>query len=452
MNQKKVSLSYVCSVCGQVQNQWSGKCLSCQSWNSFEAVQQPLNSKTKISAQSLEINRADKLEPLASQNNRIKVGFLDIDRVLGGGLVRASLNLISGEPGIGKSTLLMQIATQLSLNYRVLYVSGEEALSQLQLRLQRLNLKSKNLDLASSTSLESILEAINAGSYDLVIIDSIQTISSLNLASASGSIAQTAYCSSEISQAVKQTNSAVILVGQVTKDGSIAGPKTLEHIVDVVIALEGDQNQGLKILKTTKNRYGSINEVAIYEMTAKGLTIVSNPSMYMLNDRISVDGSVVYGAVEGNRPILVEIQALLNKTNYGYPKRAVSGLDLNRLNVLVAMIERRLKLRLSDYDIFLNLVGGLKITDPATDLAVAMSIISAYKQLKTNKTDIVLFGELGLSGEVRSVAYTDRRINEALSLGYQQVIGPKLAKSSQYLNNPQYISVASLQAATELLF
>ena len=428
MNKSSLKKSqYVCNVCGELFNSWSGRCPNCMSWSSLDEVSIKASNNRSTQLDKMVINSL--IDSVQVDEQRILTNISDIDQVLGGGFVRSSAVLISGEPGMGKSTLLLQVAGYVAEGNKVLYISGEESLSQLAMRVKRLLISSNNLNLAISNSLEQVLDIIDSNSYDLVIVDSIQTLSSSVLTSASGSIAQTAYCSYELSSAIKKSSSALIIVGQVTKDGSIAGPKNMEHIVDVVITLEGDPTGGLKIMKSTKNRYGSINEIAIFEMHNNGLEIVKKPSLTLLNGRKITDGSVVFGSIEGSRPILVEIQALTNRTIFGYPKRAASGIDLNRLNVLIAMLERRANIKLSGNDVYVNLVGGLKITEPASDLAIAMAVISAYKA-KSIKENVVFFGELGLSGELRSVSFMDRRINEANQLNFSKVIGPKIVKHS----------------------
>jgi DNA repair protein RadA/Sms len=354
---------------------------------------------------------------------RISTSIGDIDGVLGGGIVSGSVILIAGQPGIGKSTLLMQLASSVAAASTVLYVSGEESAGQVGMRAKRLKAAGSKLKLATSTSADDVAASVRGGDYSLVIVDSIQTMTCSGLNSASGTISQISGSTQLIMAAAKASNTAVIIVGHVTKEGMIAGPKVLEHIVDVVLQLEGDSYGGFKLLRSTKNRYGSTNEVAILEMTDNGLKPVSNPSAALLAERQSSDGSIVLATMEGARPLLVEVQALVNPTNYGYPKRAASGIDLNRVNLLIAMLERRTKLNLANQDVYINIVGGIRVSEPAADLAIAMSIASAAKgyQLRENA---VVFGEVGLSGEVRHVPYTDKRINEAKKLGFDLAIGP----------------------------
>ena len=355
---------------------------------------------------------------------RLPTGIADLDTVLGGGILPAGVMLLAGQPGIGKSTLLMQVAAYVAEQSSVLYVSGEESASQVKLRATRLGATSgDDLQFVASTSADDIAATIRSGQYKLVIIDSIQTLSLEEIASAPGTVSQITNSSNVIIRAAKASGAAVILVGHVTKEGSIAGPKVLEHLVDVVLQFEGDRYGGFKVVRAVKNRYGSTSEAAIFEMNDKGLRVVENPSAALLAERQNADGSVVLATLEGNRPILVEIQALVNSTNFGYPKRTASGFDLNRLNLLIAVLEKRTKLNLSDKDIYVNVVGGLKLADRAADLAVAMAIASAAAGRKLDD-GLVVFGEVGLGGEVRSAQGADKRLNEAKKLGFTQAIAP----------------------------
>jgi DNA repair protein RadA/Sms len=351
-------------------------------------------------------------------------GMSEVDAVLGGGVVAGSVNLIAGQPGIGKSTLLLQLAAKLAANQRVLYVSGEESDHQVGMRAQRLGAAGEKLQLIASNSAEDIATTIASKAYDFVVVDSIQTINMSSVASAPGSISQITNSTAALVAAAKSSDTAVMIVGHVTKEGNIAGPKLLEHIVDVVLQLEGDAYGGFKVLRATKNRFGPTSEAAIMEMDERGLRAVDNPSQALLAERQISDGSVVLATLEGTRPLLVEVQALVNKTAYGYPKRAASGIDLNRVNLLIAMLERRTKLALADQDIYINIVGGIRLQDPAADLAICMAIGSAAKGLQL-KQNAVVFGEVGLSGEVRHVPFIEKRVQEAQKLGFEVAIGPK---------------------------
>lgn len=419
----KTKTRYICNNCGAESSVWAGKCFNCGEWNTLEEA-------VVATTSSVGSGSGTRLRPTSSQQavkfdeKRLPSGLHDVDVVLGGGVVAGSVILLAGEPGIGKSTLLLQLADAVAAGHSVLYVSGEESVHQVGLRAKRLGASSKGLQIASATRVEDIEASINSGAFNLVVVDSIQTIGTDRLTSSPGSVSQITSCTTMLMQAAKQSNTALLLVGHVTKEGSIAGPKLLEHIVDVVLQLEGDRYGGFKVLRGMKNRFGSTNEVAILEMNDKGLQVVDNPSKALLAERQITDGSVVLATMEGSRPILVEVQALVNKTSYGYPKRTASGIDLNRLNLLVAMLERRTKLNLSDKDIYINIVGGIRVTEPAADLAICMAIGSASKGLQL-KQNAAVFGEVGLSGEVRHVPYVEKRIAEAKKMGLEVAIGPK---------------------------
>lgn len=407
-----------------MQSSWAGRCPQCGEWNSLqeEAVLTPIVAGKASTGRSLQTNTVS--SSVAHDQTRLPSGIADVDAVLGGGIVPGSVNLIAGQPGIGKSTLLLQLAYAVAAHVPVLYVSGEESAHQVGLRAERLGTQRDQLQLATSTSADDIAATLAASEYKLVIIDSIQTMSVSSVASAAGSVSQITNSTNLITQAAKQSNTAVLLVGHVTKEGMIAGPKLLEHMVDVVLQLEGDVASGFKILRAQKNRYGATTEAAIFEMNDKGLKIVDNPSAALLAERQITDGSVVLATMEGSRPLLVEVQALVNKTSYGYPKRAASGIELNRLNLLIAMLERRTKLSLGDQDIYINIVGGMRVQEPAADLAICLAIGSAAKGLQLHD-NVVVFGEVGLSGEVRHVPHVDKRLAEAKKLGFTEAIGPK---------------------------
>lgn len=418
----KQQRKYLCSNCGAESIVWAGKCQSCQEWNTLEEIIVENNHRSGNARKDISIVKTS--DAIKNKEKRITVGIDDVDRVLGGGLVKGGVVLIAGEPGIGKSTLLLQMADGSGQNSRVLYVSAEESIHQVGLRAERLGVNKSNISLSDETDVDLISNAISSKQFDVIIVDSIQTISTNQLSSSSGSISQITSCTHMLIEAAKTSNTALMIVGHVTKEGSIAGPKILEHIVDVVLQLEGDRYGGFKLLRSMKNRFGSTNEVAILEMVGDGLRIVDNPSKELLKERQITDGSVVLATMEGTRPVLVEVQALVNKTAYGYPKRTASGFDLNRLNLLIAVLEKRTKLNLADKDIYINVVGGIKVTENAADLAVCMAIGSATKSLKL-KTNSVVFGEVGLSGEVRHVANVDKRILESTKMGFKQTIGPK---------------------------
>lgn len=422
----KQKITYVCSACGASHTSWVGRCNACGQWNTLEEkidINEPSKARQAIkSGNALQFYSISNKTP--KQAGRLSLGIPDINCVLGGGVVPGSVTLIAGQPGIGKSTLLLQLAYNAAKSTKVLYISGEESPEQINLRGQRLKTTHANIKLASSTSANDIAATIAKKEFDLVIVDSIQTVAVQEIAGSTGSISQVTNSTQLLTVAAKETKTALFLVGHVTKEGSIAGPKVLEHAVDVVLQLEGDRYGGFRILRSTKNRFGSTNEAAILEMVDSGLQIVKNPSSALLAERQISDGSIVLATLEGTRPILVEVQALVNTTSWGYPKRAAVGLDLNKVNLLIAMLERRTKLRLADKDIYINIVGGVKITEPAADLAICMAIASAAKGMKL-KTDAVVFGEVGLSGEIRHVPWIDKRLNEAKKLGFKSAIGPR---------------------------
>jgi DNA repair protein RadA/Sms len=420
---KKNSVRYVCTNCGEPSSSWAGKCPHCGAWNTLQeeliigdAFGNPATAGKLLVPTSVTAS-------VQHDQPRLMTGMPDVDTVLGGGIVVGSVNLIAGQPGIGKSTLLLQLASAIAQKHTVLYVSGEESGHQVGMRAERLGVQSSKLQLATSTSADDIATTVASKEFELVVVDSIQTVAAAGISSAAGSVSQITNSTQLILHAAKQSNTAVVLVGHVTKEGAIAGPKVLEHVVDVVLQLEGDRYGGFKVLRAIKNRFGPTSEAGIFEMEGEGMKPVTNPSAALLAERQVSDGSVVLATVEGTRPLLVEVQALVNKTSYGYPKRAASGIDLNRVNLLVAMLERRTKLSLADQDIYINIVGGMRITEPAADLAVCMAIGSAAKGLQL-RSNAVLFGEIGLSGEVRHVPHIDKRVAEAKKLGFEAAIGP----------------------------
>lgn len=441
---KKDSVKYVCSTCSAESATWSGRCYQCGEWNTLEEklMLGATSGGTSAGASGKLLSTISVAESVKSDKKRMTTGMKEVDEVLGGGFVAGSMNLIAGQPGIGKSTLLLQVANLLAANHKVLYVSGEESAHQIGMRAKRLGAAAKQLQLATTTTTDDIANTISSESYDIVFVDSIQTIACGAISSSAGTVSQITNSTHLLMAAAKPTNTAVVLVGHVTKEGSIAGPKILEHVVDVVLQLEGDRFGGFKVLRAVKNRYGPTSEAGIFEMKDKGLAPVDNPSAALLKERQVTDGSVVLGTIEGTRPLLVEVQALVNRTSYGYPKRTASGIDLNRVNLLVAMLEKRTKLNLAEQDIFINIVGGIRITEPAADLAVCMAIASAAKsyQLKQNA---VVFGEVGLSGEVRHVPFAEKRIAEAKKLGFDATIGPVVSGSK----TRSHIGVKSVREA-----
>jgi DNA repair protein RadA/Sms len=441
----KAKTQFVCQNCGAVHRKWSGRCDNCGEWNTL--VEQAVESGKSSVAKATSTGRALSVQSIKTINSdegnkRMGTGTADLDVVLGGGILPGAVVLLAGQPGIGKSTLLLQVTAHVAETVPVLYVSGEESASQVKLRAKRLGAQtSEQLDFAASTSANDIAATIRSGQYKLIIVDSIQTLALDDITSAPGTVSQITNSSNVLIRAAKEIGAAVILVGHVTKEGSIAGPKVLEHLVDVVLQFEGDRYGGFKVVRAVKNRFGSTNEAAIFEMFEEGLRVVENPSASLLAERQSADGSVVLATLEGTRPLLVEIQALVNPTSFGYPKRTASGFDLNRLNLLIAVLERRTKLNLSDKDIYINVVGGLKLSDQAADLAICMAIASAAAGRRIDD-GIVVFGEVGLGGEVRSVIGVDKRIAEAKKLGFTQAIAPKTSTKSTFIK-----PVADLRSA-----
>lgn len=441
----KSKTQFVCQNCGATHSKWSGRCDNCGEWNTL--VEQIANAGTSSVAKASGTGRPLTVQSIKDMtaddtSKRMPTGAADLDVVLGGGILPGAVVLLAGQPGIGKSTLLLQVTAYVAKTTSVLYVSGEESASQVKLRAGRLGAESsEQLDFAASTSANDIAATIRGGHYDLVIVDSIQTLALDEITSAPGTVSQITNSSNVLIRAAKETGTAVILVGHVTKEGSIAGPKVLEHLVDVVLQFEGDRYGGFKIVRAAKNRFGSTNEAAIFEMYEEGLRPVENPSAALLAERNPADGSVVLATLEGTRPLLVEIQALVNPTSFGYPKRTASGFDLNRLNVLIAVMERRTKLNLSDKDIYINVVGGLKLNDQAADLAICMAIASAAAGRRLDD-ETVVFGEVGLGGEVRSVPGVDKRVSEAKKLGFKLAIAPKIHSKNTFIK-----PVADLRSA-----
>jgi len=432
----KAKTQFVCQNCGASYPKWTGKCENCGEWNTLVEQLPVTTGKSAVARSSGTVLTPQTMQSIASDDKttRLSTGIRDLDEVLGGGILLGGVVLLAGQPGIGKSTLLLQTTAHIAKTVPVLYVSGEESASQVKLRAERLGANdSEQLNFAASTSADDIAATIRSGTYKLVVVDSVQTLTLGEITSAPGSVSQITNSSNVIIQAAKASGAAVVLVGHVTKEGSIAGPKVLEHLVDVVLQFEGDRYGGFKVVRAIKNRYGSTSEAAIFEMNEKGLVVVENPSAALLAERQNADGSVVLATLEGTRPLLVEIQALVNQTSFGYPKRTASGFDLNRLNLLIAVLERRTKLNLSDKDVYINVVGGLKLADPAADLAVCMAIASAAAGRRLDD-ETVVFGEIGLGGEVRSATSANHRVSEAKKLGFTKAIAPSVGKKDMFIS------------------
>lgn len=419
---KQTRIKYICSHCGYESLKWLGKCPSCNEWNSFseEFVEaKSIKRKTKFNEDNIFLLTEDDVQ----EDIRIKTNINEFDRVLGGGLIAGSVVLIGGDPGIGKSTLVMQAAA--NSNAKVLYVTGEESIKQINLRAKRLKIKGNNILLLSETELDSVTSAIDKTNPDIVIIDSIQTMYRPEYENGPGTITQIRECTSYLLQLAKKNGFSVVLIGHITKEGFIAGPKILEHIVDTVLQFEGEKNYSYRILRAQKNRFGNTNEIGIFEMHENGLTEVNNPSEIFLSERNNeVTGAVVTASMEGSRAVLLEVQALVTPTNFGNPQRVTTGFDYRRLSILLAVLEKRAGLRLSAHNVFLNIAGGLKIDEPAIDLAVCTAVASSLKN-QIAKSNFVLLGEVGLGGEIRSVSHIEKRIQETEKLGFQNVVIPQ---------------------------
>jgi len=425
----KTTTRYTCQSCAAMYTRWMGKCESCGAWNSL--VEEVVSVSTGAGkAKPSAALTPTKLNDIQTEKlPRFSTGLAEVDTVLGGGIVPGAIMLLSGDPGIGKSTLVLQIAASLAQKQRILYVSGEESTNQIKMRAERLKLEADGLDLLTETNMDAIAATIESGGYQLVIIDSIQTMAIEALTGSPGTVGQITACTQVLQSIAKQRNIATLVIGHVTKEGSIAGPKILEHLVDVVLYLEGDRYGSFKALRGIKNRFGSTSEVGIFEMAEAGLVEVSNPSAALLAERQPGPGTVVFATLEGTRPLLVEVQALVSSTAFGYPKRTAVGFDLNRLNLLVAVLAKRANLNLSSSDVYVNIVGGLKVSEPAADLAIILSIASAFRDIAV-PSDMVIFGEVGLSGEIRSVSQVTKRLAEAKKLGFKRAIGPKFGATA----------------------
>lgn len=424
---QKIKSVYICSECGYESAKWCGKCPGCGQWNTMneEFKEQIKQSSVTASVRSGSYARPVLLKEISTQDEeRYKTGSKELDRVLGGGIVKGSLVLLGGDPGIGKSTILLQICSHLGNTLRILYVSGEESKRQLKLRASRLEVDSDNLFIATETDVEIVAELIKSEKPDLVMVDSIQTMNLTELSSSPGSVTQVRECTNLLMRTAKALDIPVIVVGHVNKDGAIAGPKVLEHIVDAVLYFEGDKQMSYRILRAVKNRYGSTNEIGVFQMGDKGLTEVENPSLMLLSGRPkNVSGTCVACAMEGTRPILAEIQGLASATGFGNPRRMATGFDYNRMSLLLAVLEKRAGYFFSNVDTYINVVGGLRLDEPAVDLAVAMALVSSLKDMPVCENALA-FGEIGLAGEIRSVSHAELRIAEAQRLGFNLCVLP----------------------------
>ncbi len=421
----KSKTKFVCQNCGYETVKWLGKCPSCGSFGTLqeEAV---TSVKSRGTGLSSSVRPQTLSEITTEEEDRVLTGLPELDRVLGGGLVTGSLTLVGGYPGIGKSTLLLQICRQLGKqNKKILYVSGEESPKQIKMRADRLGISTDKLKLLSETNMAVIENAISSEAPDYVIIDSIQTMYLEEAVSAPGSVTQIRETTSRLMYISKGKGISVIIVGHVTKDGSIAGPRILEHMVDTVLYFEGDKTASYRLLRAVKNRFGSTNEIGVFEMTNEGLKEILNPSAYMLSDRpLNVSGTVVTCTIEGTRPLLIEVQSLVSFTSFNMPRRMSTGMDFNRVTILIAVLEKRAGLQLGSYDTYVNITGGMKINEPSLDAAVAAAIASSYRDVPI-PADTVIFGEIGLTGEMRGVAMAEKRVSEAARLGFKRCIMPK---------------------------
>lgn len=444
---------YICSECGFESAKWYGKCPGCGQWNCMnEEIKEAVSKKSSGSYASHSLTRPVALNAISTTDEeRYYTGLTELDRVLGGGIVKGSLILISGEPGIGKSTILLQICEYLGRMLKILYVSGEESSRQIKLRAARLGVQSDNLYILTETDIQCVIEQIRADQPDLVMIDSIQTMNFTDLNSSPGSVTQVRECTNAIMRAAKALEIPTIIVGHVNKDGAIAGPKVLEHIVDAVLYFEGDRQMSYRILRAVKNRYGSTNEIGVFDMGDNGLQQVDNPSLALLSGRPkNVSGTCVTCVIEGSRPILAEIQGLATTTGFGNPRRMSTGFDYNRMSLLLAVLEKRAGYYFSNLDAYVNVVGGLRLDEPASDLAVAMSLVSSLKDTPISD-DAIVFGEIGLAGEIRSVTHIDARISEAARLGFKKCILPyhNLKQVNSKYSEIKLIGVKNVREAFE---
>lgn len=447
----KLKRMFQCQSCGYLSPKWLGKCPDCGEWNSF------IEEKFDITLQKGKIIEISKPISIASVelsvSDRLSTGIGELDRVLGGGVVKGALILIGGDPGIGKSTLLLQATNNMAKNYgRVLYVSGEESLSQIKLRAERLNISSENLFLLSETLVERIIECAEEQKPALVVIDSIQTVYTEEAISAPGSVSQIRESAGKLMAFAKSYGVPVFLIGHVTKEGAIAGPRILEHLVDTVLYFEGDRGYAYRILRSVKNRFGPSNEIGVFEMTGAGLQEVENPSKIFLSEHTAISGAAITSTVEGTRAILTEIQALVTPSNFGMPRRNFIGVDYQRVNLLVAVLEKRGRINLAGADIFVNVVGGLKITEPASDLAVISAIVSSFRETPLPQR-VVIFGEVGLSGEIRAVSGTELRLREASRIGMKGAIIPRgNFEGLKEKFNIEITTVGSINELIEIIF
>jgi DNA repair protein RadA/Sms len=448
----KTKTIYICTECGALEPKWQGQCPSCMAWNTLvETIEESANTTNRYANKFDGLNQSSTLQKLSSIKaadiERKPTGISEFDRVLGGGLVEGGVVLIGGDPGIGKSTLLLQVLCHLGMSAKAIYVSGEESPQQIAMRAKRLGLDASSVELLAEINLEKILATLQTHKPNIAVIDSIQTVYSEALQSAPGSVAQVRECSAQLTRLAKQLGITVILVGHVTKEGSLAGPRVLEHIVDTVLYFEGDQNSSFRLIRAFKNRFGAVNELGVFAMTEHGLREVSNPSaLFLSHHETQVAGSCITVTMEGTRPLLIEIQALVDESHAPNPKRLCVGLEQNRLAMLLAVLHRHVGVACFDQDVFINAVGGVKIAEPAVDLAVILSIVSSLKN-KPLESKLIVFGEVGLAGEVRAVQGGQMRLKEAAKLGFTKAIIPKANAPKAKISGLEVFAVERLEQA-----
>lgn len=442
---------YFCQNCGHEETKWLGQCPACKEWNTFAEERVSITKSTTVKTDR-EIRVLSLAEVKADDHARMTTGMRELDRVLGGGIVPGSLILVGGDPGIGKSTLLLQVCQRLAEEKSVLYISGEESLAQIKLRANRMGEFQGNLKLLCETNLDMIRGVIENRRPELVIIDSIQTMYNEEVASAPGSVSQVRESTNVLMQLAKGLGITIFIVGHVTKEGTVAGPRVLEHMVDTVLYFEGDRYASYRILRGVKNRFGSTNEIGVFEMRQNGLAEVENPSEYMLSGKPqNASGSVVACSMEGTRPLLIEIQALVCESNFGMPRRTATGTDYNRVNLLMAVLEKRIGLHLSNCDAYVNIAGGIRMNEPAIDLGIVMAIVSSYKNRPVDEK-MIMFGEVGLSGEVRAVSMPEQRVAEAKKLGFETCVIPEVSKDMvKEVNGIKVIGVKTINDAMNLI-
>ena len=449
----RIKSVFVCQECGYESSGWLGKCPSCNQWNTF--VEELQGNSARPVAASGEIKPVSINDVKIENENRNSTGMKELDRVLGGGVVKGSLILVGGDPGIGKSTLLLQICETIKVKSKIIYISGEESVSQIKLRAERLNVKRPSLLMVSASNFEATARMLEEEKPGIAIIDSIQTMYTDSVSSAPGSVSQVREVTAGLMKLAKSSGITIFIIGHVTKEGAIAGPRVLEHMVDTVLYFEGDRHLSFRILRAVKNRFGSTNEIGIFEMRDIGLVEVDNPSEMMLSGRPgNVPGSVVVSCLEGTRPMLIEVQALVCATSFGVPRRMATGVDYNRITMLMAVLEKRVGLQLYNYDAYVNVVGGIRIDEPACDLGIVAAIASSFRNIPVD-AGTVLIGETGLTGEVRAVGQIDKRIMEARRIGFKRCIIPdknmKIVRQLKDTEGIEILPVGNVQEAFEII-